>query len=121
MRRLLLALWIVAALAGVPGCGPSAHTRAVRAALIATDVRRATFVAQDLTAQQRLVDAATSLADGQQKLAAYRAQREQVLTLFVAVYQALAVAADPDVTELATVVATSTRLAEALHTLFEVP
>jgi hypothetical protein len=119
IRRLLITLWIVAGLAPTPGCGPSARTRAVRAALVAANVSRATFVTQDLTAQQRLIDAATSLADGQQKLATYRAAREHMLGLFVAAYRALASAAmDPRAPEVAAALVATQRLAEALRTLF---
>jgi hypothetical protein len=118
-RRLLLALWIVAGLAPTPGCGPSTQTRAVRAAFVAADVTRAAFVAHDAPAQQRLIDAATSLADGQQKLATYRAARERMLGLFVAAYRALASAAiDPRAPEVAAALGATQRLAEALRTLF---
>ena len=85
-------------------CGPSNRTNTIRTTLVSVNAARDGFLVFDEDIQTKIVDKSTSLADGQNKLDAYRAHRAEVVAAFEVVYRALAIAAvDPDKADLAEV------------------
>ena len=75
------------------GCNQDQRANTIRASIVAVDAARDGFVSWDRDHQMAIVDSATSRADGEAKLAAYRDQRQKVTDGFRLVYRALALAA----------------------------
>lgn len=91
-RRLPVVICLLFAAA----CGPNAKQKALSYTVTGLNAARDGFVIWDANHQQKIVDDATSLGEGQAALTAYRAKREAVLQAFTVAYSALAVAAlDP--------------------------
>src|SRR3990167_6811193 len=89
------ALLITAALALMAlqlGCGASARQTALKGAYTTVAAAQAGFVAWDDLHQQGIVESATSLEDGTEKLKRYRASREPVLHALIAAYALLGAA-----------------------------
>jgi hypothetical protein len=91
------------------GCGASQRESTLRTSFVSVNAVRDGFAAWDQAHQAGIVQSATSLADGQAKLAAYRAARERVDAAFQVAYRAVAFAA---VTEDAPLSQVLTALAE---------
>lgn len=87
MRVVLL---FVVALAA---CGPSAKQKTIATTLAATNAARDAFLLYDDTRQASIVDNATSLEEGKERLAAWREDRDEVVAAFETVYRAIAIAA----------------------------
>lgn len=95
----------------VVGCGASQREATLRTSFVTVNAAKDGFAAWDQAHQAALVDEATSLSDGQAKLAAYRASRERVDAAFEVAYRAVAFAAVTDGAPLSQVIAA----VEALH------
>jgi hypothetical protein len=80
----------------VVGCGASQREATLRTSFVTVNAAKDGFAAWDQAHQAALVDEATSLSDGQAKLAAYRASRERVDAAFEVAYRAVAFAAVTD-------------------------
>lgn len=88
--RLLVATTLL-----IVGC-EGARQKTLRVSLTSLNAAREGFIAWDLRKQGNIVEAATSLEDGQTKLDEYRKRRERVVEAFTIAYSALAAAAlDP--------------------------
>lgn len=99
------------------GCGPSVRDKTLSAMLVGVNATRDGFVEWDKQHQRTIADAATSVADGEAKLAAYHKAREPVIRSFEIAYRALAVAAIHGDTPLPTVIQAAADLAEAIKQL----
>lgn len=84
--RYLLVLCLIA-------CGASQRTTTIKTALVSVDASRDAFLAFEGTAEQAIVASATSAADSNTKLAAFRADRAKINNLFNAAYHTIAAAA----------------------------
>ena len=81
-------------LVAVPSaCGGDQRQRTLHAALVAANVARDGFVAWDAARQAQIISEASSRADAEAKLAAYRQRRDELVTGFERVYRAIATAA----------------------------
>jgi hypothetical protein len=106
-RIVLSAMGIIAALllmVSLPAsCGVTQRQDTIHASVIAVDAARQGFVAWDLSHQQALADSATSRADAEAKLSAYRAIQTKIADGITLAYHALAIAAtqtdDPSLAE----------------------
>lgn len=107
--KALLTLLAFAAL--VAGCGASQRETTLRTSFVTINAAKDGFASWDQSHQAALVDAATSLSDGQAKLVAYRASRERVDAAFEVAYRAVAFAAVTEGAPLSQVIAA----VEALH------
>ena len=108
---------VVILLAVVAACGATARERMARSSFVGVTAARDGFVAWDGERQAQIVAEATSLVDGREALAAYRADREQVVAKFVAAYAAVAlIATNPDA-PLGEMVAAGEALYEAIGAL----
>jgi hypothetical protein len=104
-------------LAMVAACGPDAKQQALKYSLTGLNAARDGFVVWDANHQQKIVDDATSLEQGKQALADYRAKREKVLQSFTVAYSALAVAAlDPSAEMLVEALAAATEVYKLIKT-----
>lgn len=74
-------------------CGASQRQDTIKTALVSVDASKAAFLAFESTAEQAIIDHATSGADGAAKLTAFRADRVTINNLFNAAYHAIAAAA----------------------------
>lgn len=99
------------ALLALAACGPTAQQVVLKSALTGLNATRDGFVAWDAARQQQIVAGAADLADGTNKLRAYRQARERVVLAFEIGYKLVAVAA-LDLTE--------TNLGAALHAAGEI-
>lgn len=72
-------------------CG-SARTKVINVTMVSADTANAAFVAFDAAKQDAIVKDATSLADGEKSLLAWRAKQTQVRVLFDNLYRAIAMA-----------------------------
>lgn len=110
-RYLLVVLAFV-----VIGCGASSYKKSVRASLLVTDAAHDGFVAYDRERQAQIVEASTSLVQGQAELAAYREKRSRIVELFDGTYRAIAAAAVlEEKKNLDTLIRASQLLVTALH------
>ncbi len=98
-------------------CGASARDRSLKATFIATQSAQAGFEAWDAQHQLDVANAATSVADGVEKLGAYRESRVAVVLAFESAYRALAAAAILKESGLAGVSAAAEQLEIALKTV----
>lgn len=91
MRNQSKGLIIIIALMALfaSACTHNARQDTIKTALIATNAARDAFVSYDAVAQDKIVEAATSLEDGKTKLKEYRAKRDKVLALFPVVYYSI--------------------------------
>lgn len=85
-------------LLGLACCGGGAKSRkaaqdGLSVAMSATNAARDTFIVWSADRQMTIAKTATSEADGQAKLADFRARREKVVLVFAAAYSSIAVAA----------------------------
>lgn len=90
----ILTLGVSMGLPMMAGCGANARQTTIRASLGTLQTARTAFEIWDDRHQQEIVDQATSLEDGKQKLEAYRAKRQVALKAFVAAVLLLAHAAN---------------------------
>lgn len=101
MRTRILAVFSLLLLAGCP----DVHQKVLRGTLTGLNTARDGFVTWDMSHQSDLVEEATTLEDGQNKLRAYRQDREKVVYAFEVAYKALAIAAlDPSAATVAVVI-----------------
>lgn len=103
------------------GCGASQRESTLRTSFVSINAVRDGFVSWDQAHQARLVQDATSLADGQAKLAAYRAARERVDAAFQIAYRAVAFAAVTEDAPLSQVLMALDALQAAVAALREHP
>lgn len=90
----LLTFALCLGLVAIPSaCNGNQRSRTLHAALIATNVARDGFVAWDAAHQAQLVESATSRAEAEAALAAYRGRRDKLISDFERVYRAIATAA----------------------------
>jgi hypothetical protein len=89
VKAALLCLVLVA-------CGASARQTTITHTVQVLDVAETAFLEFDGRHQLDLVNAATSLADGQAKLTSYRKDRDEVAKALIAAYRLAAVAATVD-------------------------
>ncbi len=100
--RVRLAVVVLLATAGsmglgaLSGCTTGQRQNTIHAALVTTDAARDGFLVYDQAHQTAIVAGATSVVNGDAKLAEYRAARAPVEAGFEAAYHALAVAALAD-------------------------
>lgn len=73
-------------------CGASAREKTLKTTFDAVTVAEKGFVAWDAERQDEIVEHATSLDDGQAKLAAYRKNREPLAGAFITAYRSIATA-----------------------------
>lgn len=76
-----------------PACGGNARQTQLRTAMTALNVAGDAFAAFDRAHQMKIVDQATSLAEGAEKLQKYKWTRDRVLEAFASAYHAIAAAA----------------------------
>lgn len=88
MRALILACLLVCM-----ACTNTQRQTTLKTTLVTVDAARDAFAAFDTTIEQSIVAQATSVADGEAKLAAYRADRTKIRTYFATAYHAIAAAA----------------------------
>lgn len=74
------------------GAACAGREKALARTATALDAARYAFVEGDLQRQREIADGAPTLADGQERLRAYRAARAKVSAAFIAAYTALAAA-----------------------------
>jgi len=74
-------------------CAAGHREKTLKASFVGVGAAKDGFVTWDERRQARIVEDATSLAEGTEALAAYRAQRARVVALFEAAYKAIAQAA----------------------------
>jgi hypothetical protein len=100
------------------GCGASAREKTLRATFVTINAARDGFEAFDTQHQQQIVDDAKTLEEGKAAFAAYRHDRERVITAFVATYRVLtaAVLAD-DAASLEILLEAAKQLQQALDDL----
>lgn len=96
----ILALLIMSNAVMSSGCGPSARTKTIRAALITVNAAEAGFVALNKETESKLVESASSYEGGEKALQDWRKKRGSGEDAIVGAYRAIAVAAsfDDDVT-----------------------
>lgn len=119
-----LALIYIAAILGLvlqSGCGPSARDKTLSATLLSVNAARDGFVEWDKQYQESIVDAATSLEEGKDKLLAYREDRDIVLRAFEVAYRTIAVAAINKETPLSEAVDRAADVAKAIAALRDPP
>ncbi len=108
---------VIVLLALAAACGPNAKQQALKYSLTGLNAARDGFVVYDANHQQKIVDDATSLDQGKQALADYRAKREKVLQSFTVAYSALAVAAlDPSAEMLVEALSAATEVYKLIKT-----
>jgi hypothetical protein len=92
----LLLASVCAILSALSGCGPSMKQKALRNGMVVLNASLAGAEEYDRAHQIELIGESESGEEAREKLAAYRGRRELVITVFVAAYRALAMAAmDP--------------------------
>lgn len=96
----MIAAWLrrrgvlILALALVAACGASARQKSLRGSFVAVEAAAAGFVDWDAEHQDLIVNQlADDYADGERRLAAYRARRAPVVDAFAIAYRILAAAA----------------------------
>jgi hypothetical protein len=89
---------IVVVLALAAGAACASRDAALSRTMAGIDAAARVLATADAAAQQRIVEEATSEADGRARLGVYRARRAQVEAAFVVAYAAVA-AASIDLTE----------------------
>ncbi len=110
-------LILLVLIASCLACGATAREKTLKAAFIATQSAQAGFEAWDAQHQLDVANAATSVADGVEKLGAYRESRAAVVLAFESAYRALAAAAILKEGGLAGVAAAAEQLELALKTV----
>lgn len=98
-------------------CGPGQREHAISTAFAGVNSAKAGFETLDAEYQAHIVESATSFVDGQEKLAAYRKQREVVVEAFATAYAALAAGAIDGKTPMSKIYATVEALAKAIASL----
>lgn len=116
-RRLTALFNICLALVILTACGPSQRQRTLNLSFTAANAAKAGFEAWDAEHQTTLVTSATSLADGQAKLAHYRQARAVVVEAFALTYAALAAGAIDSKTPTLRVLGALQQLVDAIATL----
>jgi beta-phosphoglucomutase-like phosphatase (HAD superfamily) len=92
VKTLAIGLNLIIFLCLVCTCGPTARENAIKGALITVNTARDELLIFDGPHQSDLVNNATSLEDGQNKLDTYRKKREHVRALLAEAYRAIAIA-----------------------------
>jgi len=119
-----LALIYLAAIFGLmvqSGCGPSSRDKTLSTTLLSVNAARDGFIEWDKQYQESIVDAATSLEDGRDKLLAYREDRDVVLRAFEIAYRAIALAAINKETPLSEAIDRAADVAKAIAALRDPP
>lgn len=118
VQRRLVHLLIVATTLGlisqIPACGASARQKTLTTSLATVSAAGEAFEKWDEARQAEIVAGATSISDGQVKLAEYRAHRGQIEALFVVAYQAIAAASLDEDASLTAMLAALKNLADAI-------
>lgn len=87
---LLAMVFILASLAPVlTGCGPSQKQKTIKASFIALKAAHAGFVEWDTTRQDKIIEAATSLEEGQAQLKKYREGQTKIYAAIAKAFQLL--------------------------------
>ena len=111
MRALLVCLSFLVA------CGASARDTSLRTSFVGVSAARDGFVQWDESHQDAIVESATSIADGKEKLAVYRAERVQIIAAFETAYRAISFAAITKDTPLLEMLAAAKSLYDAIEKL----
>jgi hypothetical protein len=119
---LLAALFILASLSPMlVGCGPSHKAKTIKASFITLKAAHAGFVEWDTTQQDKIIEKATSLEDGQAKLKKYREEQTKIYAAIAKALQLLLDASTDEDVDPGAAIREGTRVIEVIEQFKDQP